>query len=333
MKNFEDAAALSEKENDPFYLAAFMIQCWLGGLALNAAAEYAEKKNPKDRSLQSGQAWRAFLEMFPFTEAKGFRYLLSCLFRFSASDDSPGNVLRRALIPLSIEHHSTGDFFGPKTTQLLRTDTLHSLVSIQHSQLNQLSRHTILRWCDWLDATVHLQTHHRWHTVPACFDPDPEKRELAALGSAQRQLARLSDRAKACWLSDFTSAAERYKDSPKWATVGKAMSDDSDCLWPYPDVDTAVISLWPLVTRYNWTYRDLLNVLRSLNSQPPATNPFHRYPCDREQDLAAYCITALGLRKTGKGQSAKTGRPAGYDVAQKLFPTLEQKARRRPKAQ
>jgi hypothetical protein len=114
MKHFEDAAAISEKENDPFYLAAFMIQCWLGGLALNAAAEYAEKKNPKDRSLQSGQAWRAFLEMFPFTEAKGFRYVLSCLFRFAASDDSPGNSLRRALIPLSIEHHCTGDSPSPE---------------------------------------------------------------------------------------------------------------------------------------------------------------------------------------------------------------------------
>ena len=79
------------------------------------------------------------------------------------------------------------------------------------------------------------------------------------------------------------------------------MSDDSDRLWPYAEIDTLVISLWPLVMRYNWTYRDLLNVLRSLNPQPPATNPFHRYPCDREQDLAAYCITALGLRKTGKG--------------------------------
>ena len=110
-----------------------MIQCWLGGLTLHAAAEYAEKKNPKDRSLQTGQAWRAFLEMFPFTEAKGFRYLLSCLFRFCASDDSPGNSLRRALIPLSIEHHCTGDFFGPKTIQLL-----------MHSQLSELQLSTKL---------------------------------------------------------------------------------------------------------------------------------------------------------------------------------------------
>jgi hypothetical protein len=321
MKNFEDAAALSEKESDPFYLAAFMIQCWLGGLTLHATAEYAEKKNPKDRSIQTGQAWLAFLEMFPFTEAKGFRYVLSCLFRFCASDDSPGNSLRRALVPLNIEHHCTGEFFGPKTIRLFM-DREMDHIEVPESRINELARLTILRWCDWLDVTVHLQTHHRWHTVPACFDPDPEKRELAMLGSAQRQLAGLGDRAKACWLWDFASAVERYKNSPKWATVGKAMSNDSDRFWPYADVDTAIISLWPLVNRYSWTYRDLLNVLRSLNSQSPARNPFYCYPCDREQDLAAYCITALGLRKTGKGVSAKNGRPAGYEIAQQLCPAL-----------
>lgn len=309
MKTFEDAAALAEKESDPFYLAAFMIQCWLGGLALNAAAEYAEKKNPKDRSLHSGQAWRAFLEMFPFTEAKGFRYVLSCLFRFCASDDSPGNSLRRALIPLSIEHHCTGDFFGPK---FMRNGTLGP----EPCASNQLARRTILRWCEWLDAIVHLQTHHRWHTAPACFDPDPEKRELATLGSAQRQLARLSDRAKACWLCDFTTAAERYKDSPKWAMVGKAMSEEPGRDWSYAEVDTLIITLWPLVARYNWTYRDLLNAIRPALKRPKA------YPCEREQDFVTYCANVLGLRKKGRGRTAKNGRPAGYEIAQQLCPGL-----------
>src|SRR5262245_8562050 len=104
MKNFEDAAALFEQEKDPFYLAAFLIQCWLGGLVLRATAQYAEKKNPKERAMQSGQAWRSLLELFESITRKGFGYLLSCMFRFCASDDSPGNSLRRALVPLSIEH-------------------------------------------------------------------------------------------------------------------------------------------------------------------------------------------------------------------------------------
>ena len=111
-------------------------------------------------------------------------------------------------------------------------------------------------WCDWLDSTIHLRTHRRWHIAPECFDPDPEKRELAALGNAQRHLATLDPRAQVCWLWDFASAAQKYQDSPKWAALGTAMSAESDRLWLYPDVDTLVIALWPLVKAYNWTYRD-----------------------------------------------------------------------------
>ena len=61
MRDFDDAAALFEREKDPFYLSAFLLQCWLGGLVQRAATEYAEKKNPKERSIQSGEAWSSFL--------------------------------------------------------------------------------------------------------------------------------------------------------------------------------------------------------------------------------------------------------------------------------
>src|SRR5439155_26571005 len=73
MRNFEDAAALFEQSKDPFYLAAFLIQCWLGDLVQRSAAQYSENKNPKDRSLQSGEAWRSLREFFtlPLTVQKG----------------------------------------------------------------------------------------------------------------------------------------------------------------------------------------------------------------------------------------------------------------------
>ena len=166
----------------------------------------------------------------------------------------------------------------------------------------------------------------------------------------------LTGRAQACWLWDFATAAAAFKDSPKWATVGKAMAaaaPSPPCrdgaqrrraeqneverrpLWTYEHVDTLVIALWPLVKAYNWTYRDLLNVLRSINPRPPVlhsasgkggstiNSAFHRYPCDREQDFAAYCRNVLGLRKTGKGKSAKNGQPAGFEIAQKLCAALQ----------
>src|SRR5262249_32299509 len=78
-----------------FYLTAFALQCWLGKLVLRAAAEYAEKKNPRHRSLQSGHAWTAFQELFgqdsrattsspspPQEERVGERRPLACIYAY-----------------------------------------------------------------------------------------------------------------------------------------------------------------------------------------------------------------------------------------------------------
>jgi hypothetical protein len=323
LRNFEEAEAFFKKEHDPFHLAAFLIQCWLGGLVTRAAGQYAENKNPKDRSLQAGESWRSLVEFFDLKPEKPCQYLLSCLLRFSAADDSPGNSLRHALVPLSIEHRTTGDYFGLQTPLTTHNSKLKT---------DLLCRRTIMRWCDWLDAEIHLRTHRRWHESPACFDPDPETRHLAALGNAQRHLAKLDNHARACWLVDFATAAEHYQNSSKWPALGKAMADPSDRPWLYPDVDTLVISLWPLLKAYNWTYRDLLNVIRPALVRPSPTPPNSKfrpspdsalrtphsalnYPCGGEQEFAPYCANVLGLRKKSKGVSAKNGRPKGSEIA------------------
>ena len=304
MKSVADATALCEKEKDGFYLTAFAAQCWLGDLVVRAAAEYAGNKDPKERQLQSGQAWQGFLKLFGQAEDKDFPVLLSHLFRFAEHDDPLANLLRLALHPLSVEHDCTGDYFGPKTLDVAK----HPKEGLQ------LARRSIARWCDWLDALIHFQTHQHWHLAPACFDPDPDKRELAALGTSQRHLAHLDEAARTRWLWHFSEAAERFKDSPKWPTLGKAMSAEADRLWQYADVDTLVISLWPLVKEYNWTYRDLLNVIRPGVKRPEA------YPCTSEQDFTAYCANVLGMRKTGRGVTAPDGRPKGYEIAWQLCP-------------
>lgn len=69
MKTLQDAIALSKKKGDSFYVSAFVFQAWLGEVVVQTNTEYAEKKNPKDRSLQSGQAWAKFQELF--SQAKG----------------------------------------------------------------------------------------------------------------------------------------------------------------------------------------------------------------------------------------------------------------------
>jgi len=90
------------------------------------------------------------------------------------------------------------------------------------------------------------------------------------------------------------------------------MASDAQRRHEYPQLDQLLILLWPLLKKHNWTYRDLLNVTQMIVPRP------FKYPHEREQDLAAYCPNVLGLRKDGKGKSAKNGRPAGYEIALRL---------------
>jgi len=326
MKTHKDAIALCHQAQDGFYLTAFMAQCWIGTLVTNATAEYAEKKNPRDRSLQTGEAWRVFLQIFGRGPDSDFPIILNQVFRFADCEDSLARVLRGAILPFGIEHECTGDGFGPKTLHLVQSianraarlrkgdaDVNRSELEFDFATSLELARRGMQRWCDWLDAAIHLRTHTGWHLMPASFDPDPGRRELASLGRNQRHLAHLDDRQKAHWQWHLDDAACEFKDSPKWLTVGQAMCSDSTRVWTYEEVDTVVISLWPLVKAYNWTYLDLLNVIR------PALKRSDAYPCDCEQNFATYCVNVLGLRKPGKGVTAKDGKPAGHQIAQKLL--------------
>jgi len=40
--------------------------------------------------------------------------------------------------------------------------------------------------------------------------------------------------------------------------------------------------------------------------------------------LYTYCANVLGLRKSGKGRTAKNGQPTGYEIAKQLCPGIEQ---------
>ena len=312
MKSIDDAVALCEKERDNFYLTAFVIQGWLGQLIVQAAAEYAEKKDAKDRVMQSGQAWRVFLDLFGKFTDKEFPHIYSSLLRFASYEDEPlARILVKANVPLSLEHDCYGDYAGPKTLDVAR----------RPKEGVAMARRTVERWCDWIDAAVHFQTHEHWHLAPLCFDPDPDKRELSTLGGIQRHWAYQSEGSKAWWQWHHSEAAERFKDSPKWPALGHAMASSADRAWPYPRVDVLAISLWPLLKHHNWTYCDLLSVVRALSAaNRPRTNvtmqPFNScnhlsYPLQSEQEFAAYCTNVLGLRKSGRGKTAKRARPPG----------------------
>src|SRR6266566_2197769 len=113
MKSIEDAKAICERERDPFYLDAFMFEAWLGQVVLEAAAEYSGNKNAKDRAMQTGQAWRGFLQVFGHVKDTEFHQVLQSLYRFTEYEHVQALMLRRSLIPLSFEHEFFGDYIGP----------------------------------------------------------------------------------------------------------------------------------------------------------------------------------------------------------------------------
>ena len=302
MKSIADAEALVEKEGDPFYLDAFMIETWLGQVALEAANQYAGKKKARERAVQAGHTWQAFLNLFGHANHKEMLHVLQSLYRFAEHDDVQAAILRRTIVPLSFEHECFSDFIGPKTMNLARNPREGGV----------LVRRSIERWCDWIDACTHWQTHACWHLVPLQFDPDPEKRELAALGTNQRFFGSFNDFSREWWQWHHGEAAKRFKGSPKWQMVGKAMAAQEERHWTYPELDEMIIWFWPLLKRYNWTYRDMMNVVRDIRNRPAA------YPCEGEKDLASYCSNVLGLRKSGHGKTAKNGRPVAYGVAMRL---------------
>jgi hypothetical protein len=305
MKSFADVKALCEREGDPFYLDAFMFEAWLGQVVLGAASEYAEKKQAKDRSMQTGHTWRVFLQFFGHVKDSEFHRLLLSLYRFAEYDDVQAHILVCSVTPLSYEHEYFSDYIGPKNFEVLK----------RPAEAVKLARRSVERWCEWIDALIHFQTHAGWHLQPARFDPDPEKRELAALGINQRNFAEMNDFSKNWWHWHHGEAAERFKESPKWPTLGMAMASEDERIWNYPDLDTVIISIWPLLKRQNWTYRDLMAVLRMILPPP------HRYPQESEQELAAYCQNVLGLSKSGsKGRSSPDGKPHGWEVALKVCP-------------
>ena len=301
MKSLDDAVAVCAKEKDNFYLTAFVIEAWLGEATMRTVAEYAEKKDAKDRRMQNGEVNRLFQEGFGHTTDKDFSHLYGALLRFMEYDDPQSRIMFDAFYAMGLEYPV--DTFPTLELPLSREKMAEGIRFI---------RQQTARLCDWLDAVVHWQVHEHYHLSPVSFNPDPEKRELAVLGVNQRCFATLSERSKQWWQWHHGEAAERFKDSPKWPTVGKAMADSQTKVWNHPALDQGIIMFWPLLKRHNWSYRDLLNVLRMVMPQPDS------YPCHDEKEFSTYCVNVLGLRKEGQGRTSPDGRPTGWEVALRL---------------
>src|SRR5437870_3965272 len=205
LKSFQEALARRQQEHDNFCVDALLIHAWLGQLMVEAAARYAERKTPKRLLMQTGQAQRGFLQIFGNVQEHELYRLLQSLHRFTESDNPLAAILFRALLSLSAEHESAGDFFGTRGPDLCARPLAAAL----------WMRESLERWWEWVDAFIHFQTHSQWHLAPECFDPDPQKRELAALAVNQRFLAQIRAAGKADWRAHHTGEAQGFTEDRK----------------------------------------------------------------------------------------------------------------------
>jgi hypothetical protein len=309
LQSFRDVA-LGRVEQDDFYLDSLLIHAWLNQLLVQGVADYAEKKHPKNWGMQTGQAQRASLQIFGHIKDHDLHRLLQSFYRFTEFDDPLAAILFRALVPLSIEHESQYEFIRSRIADFGERPR-EFMLSMQE---------TLDRWCDWVDAVIHLQIHAHWHISPECFQADTKKRQLAPSAGIQRCLAPISDSSTPTAGFFLSRGSIHGKQPPKWPALARAIASPPQRSWAFPEADEAIISLWPLVNRHHWTYTDLLRVLRDL------VNGADAYPCQSERNLATYCHHTLRLRKNGQGKTTREDRPAGYLIALRLCPpaTFEQ---------
>src|SRR5882724_5645599 len=105
-KPAEDPASTHDKQRDLELLITRSIQLWLAQLLQHAQAEYAEKKDPRDRSLQKGYAWATFRELFPETGPALLHVCLG-LYRYTHADCPLSSILYNAAFALHVEEDCT----------------------------------------------------------------------------------------------------------------------------------------------------------------------------------------------------------------------------------
>lgn len=303
MHTFEDVLRMVKETSDSFYMTAFILECWLGQLTNYYVAEYSEKKQAKERQLQTGIGLRLFDETFQLNSPEEVQRIIECIARFAEYRDPQSQIVFRA--------------FGCMNQDFPFPDLASMAALPAEERMERFTAHTrefFCRLCSWVEAIIHKSTHvHSWLS-PVTFHPDMETREIASVGVLQRHIKTLTPEQKAYWQKHFYDLADAHSDKPKWLMLGKAMASEQTKEPHHPEVDLAVIRLWPVVIRHNWTYRELRDFL--LEVLPTKQS----YPCEREQDLAAYCANVLGLRKGGAKGRTKTREPLpGLDVARSLF--------------
>jgi hypothetical protein len=196
------------------------------------------------------------------------------------SVDSSANKLTATQRPAISRNMSWGEPFTTPIPIPL-TDPYAARARPSQSQRPPTAIHpTLVRL---LDAAVHLHVHAKWHNSPSASIPT--RTNATSPASARPAQVRQTIRHRQSPLArHLTPRPSNFKDSPNRLTLGQAFaSRPHPPLAPYRQLDIAIITLWPLLKRHNWTYRDLLNVIHTIITRPKA------YPCQREQDFTVHC--------------------------------------------
>jgi hypothetical protein len=298
-----DALALVEHHGDLFYLAADQLQVWISDLLTEAMDQFTRNPDPAARSMQTGQAWRAFQRGLGTVDDEDFGQLMQYLARYALHENSVCAQLRVGVIMALREHDLTGEFIGPQDI----------LAPSSSPKAIRLLRRSAQRMCDWLDAMVHSGTHRLWFICPSLFDSDPEKRRRASDLLLDREAATMDEAAAVRPYFHPQTASPRYSPPPQ-PSIPPAAPLDDERPWPFPILDEALITLWPLVKLHDWTFADLWNVLHR------GGVPLAPTPAPDPRRLAKYCLQNLGLRKSTHGQpSPNQNPPPGHAVAESLL--------------
>ncbi|HSU54671.1 MAG TPA: hypothetical protein VLT36_11485 [Candidatus Dormibacteraeota bacterium] len=295
--------------NETFSYDALMIHAWLNSLLEEAREVYASRKNPRFFGLQTGQAQRGFLRIFGNPKDADLHRLIQNMYRFTTCSDPYAVILFRALDALALEHDNQGDFDGHRGPDF-------SEFSKRPREAVRWMRESMDRWLEWVDAFIHMQTHAQWHLAPECFETESLRHNAAALAASEHRLEQFRSARTTGWETSHSDTTRFFRELPLWQILPQATISKPQRPWPHPELDDAIITLWPLVKRHYWSYADLRNVLSDLQDCSDACI------CESDRNLAIYCLHTLRLRKIGHGKTARRERPIGYTVAIKLCPPV-----------
>jgi hypothetical protein len=170
------------------------------------------------------------------------------------------------------------------------------------------SSDSLQRWCGWLDAVIHLRAHSLFKLAPELFDPAANKNAATAILTADiPNLPKKAAVNSPAWI--WHPGMPRIAAPALLHELSRGVTHDP---WPFRQLDTLLILLFPLATHYQWNFAGLADLLRAhLRRSEP-------YPCWSPRELEAYCTHTLGLHGLSLEGPSNSRQLPGCNLALKI---------------